>query len=195
PDRVPLGLIVNVGAARAAAFRFYGGPPSPTPPARGPSAFVWVDQKTGTPRLFDFINVTPRSAGRKVRFHKDRPLDGMRTINLIYEHHDRFVLAEPLAYEVYRKAGNAACRTDFVRTWIDGRPIGFQLLIEQPNKAFLRHNGVRADGNLYKVNWFGQGLVGTHVKKSHIHEGHDDLVDLVGQLNRTRGEEQWRVIK
>src|SRR5581483_11152895 len=104
----------------------------PTVSPRGKSAFVFVDPKTGVPRLFDFINVTPRKAGRKIRFHKDQPLNGMTTINLIYEELDRFVLAEPLAYEVYRKAGNAALRTDFVRTWLDGQPIGYQLLIEQP---------------------------------------------------------------
>ena len=74
-------------------------------------------------------------------------------------------------------APNAACRTDFIRTWIDGRPMGYHLLIEQPNKAFLRHNGLRADGNLYKCQWFGQGVVGQHEKKTHIHEGHGDLVN------------------
>src|SRR5262249_36220827 len=50
PGKVPLGLVVNVGAdafraAQRGTFRFYGGAPSPTPPARGKSAFVWVDQK------------------------------------------------------------------------------------------------------------------------------------------------------
>src|SRR5262249_8450085 len=131
----------------------------------------------------------------KVRFHKDRPFGDMTTINLIYEYMDRFALAEPLAYEVYRKAGNAACRTDHVRTWIDGRPIGFHLLIEQPNKAFLRHNELKADGNLYKCIWLGNGLIGQHEKKTHTHAGHDDLVKLVAQLNKTKGEEQWAVIR
>src|SRR5262249_55327239 len=151
---------------------FLFGGPSPTPPARGKSAFVWVDAKTGQPKLFDYVNVTPRTGGRKVRFHKDRPLNGMTTINLIYEYMDRFVLAEALAYEVYRKAGNAAPRADFVRTWIDGRPIGVHLLVEQPNKAFLRHNKLRADGNMYKLIWFGRDLVGQHEKKTNVHGGH-----------------------
>src|SRR5262249_45553805 len=164
-------------------------------PARGKSAFVYVDQKTGEPQLFDFINVTPRSAGRRVRLHKDRPLGDMTTFVLLFEFMDRFMLAESLAYEVYRKAGNAACRTDFVRTWIDGRPIGYQLLIEQPNKAFLRHNGLRADGNLYKCQWFGNGLVGQHWKKTNLHAGHGDLVQIINLLNKTRGAEQWAVIK
>jgi hypothetical protein len=200
PGKVPFGLVVNVGQAEfRAAQRPYTRPwfgrPSPALPARGKSAFVWVDQKTAQPKLFDFINVTPRSGGRKVRFHKDNTLAGMKTINLIYEYHDRFVLAEPLAYEVYRKAANAACRTDFVRTWIDGRPIGYQLLIEQPNKSFIRHNKLAPGGNMYKCQWFGLGLIGQHEKKTNTHQGHDDLVQVVGLLNRTKGAEQWAVIK
>ncbi|HKB03136.1 MAG TPA: CotH kinase family protein, partial [Gemmataceae bacterium] len=200
PAKVPLGFVINVGAAefrvaqREAGDRRYA-PPGPPPPARGRSAFVYVDPKTRAPQLFDFVTVTPRSGGRKVHFHKDRPLGDMTTINLIYEYIDRFVFAEPMAYEVYRKAGNAACRTDFVRTWVDGRPIGFQLLVEQPNRAFLRHNKVNPDGNLYKCLWYGEGVIGAHEKKTNTHTGHDDLVKLVADLKNTTGDEQWGVIK
>lgn len=194
PEKNPIGLIINTAEVAPTPPRSYG-PPSPDPPPRGNSAFVFVDAKTGRPELFDFVNVTPRNGGEKVRFHKDHTLDGMNSINLIYEGSDRFILAEALAYDVYRKAGNAACRTDFVRMVIDGKPIGFQLLIEQPSKAFLRHNGVRTDGNLYKCQWFGRGLVGQHEKKTHVQEGHDDLVKLVTELNRTTGDEQWNVIR
>jgi hypothetical protein len=202
PGKVPFGLIVNVGQAEFRAAQrgpvrragFFGGP-SAHPPPRGQSAFVYVKEKTSEPALFDFINVTPRNSGYKVRFHKDRLLDGMRTINLIYEYMDRFALAEALAYEVYRKAGNAACRTDYVRTWIDGRAIGYQLLIEQPNKAFLRHNKLRTDGDLYKCQWFGFGIIGQHEKKTHARSGHGELVKLVNALNRSKGAEQWALIK
>src|SRR5262249_10901497 len=96
PGNFPFGLVINVGQAEFRAGQQVGrrcglGAPSPPPPARGKSAFVYVSQKTGRPELFDFINVTPRSAGRKVRFHKDRLLNDMKTINLIYEYMDRFV--------------------------------------------------------------------------------------------------------
>lgn len=204
PGKNPYGMVFNVGAGKAAApgggirlpFNLtFGQQGPPAPPARGTSAFVYVRAKTGEVEVFDFINVTPRNGGRKVRFHRDRPLDGMTTINLIYEGVDRFILSEVLAYEVYRKAGNAACRTDIVRTWVDGQPLGFQLLIEQPNKAFLRRNKLNAGGNLYKCVWYGQGLVGTHEKKTHVHEGHDDLVKLDEELRKAKGEEQWEVIK
>jgi hypothetical protein len=195
--KIPLGYVLNIGAAGRGGLRFFnfGGGPGAALSPRGNSAFVYVSAKTGEPELFDFIHVTPRKAGHKVRLHKDHTLDGMTTLNLIYESMDRFVLAEPMAFEVYRKAGNAVPRTDFVRTWTDGRPLGFQLLIEQPNQAFLRHNKVRGGGNLYKCQWFGQGVVGTHEKKTHVHQGHDDLVKLVDQLNKTKGDEQWKVIE
>lgn len=201
PGKIPLGMIVNVGAAefKAAARQGppgprFGAPPATRLPARGNSAFVYVG-RTGRVQLFDFVHVTPRTGGRKVRFHKDQPLDDMTTINLVYEYVDRFVLAEPLAFEVHRKAGNAAPRTDFVRTWIDGRAIGYQLLIEQPNKAFLRRNQVRADGNLYKAQWTGRTVTARHEKKTNVHAGHDDLVKVVEALNRAKGDEQWEVIR
>src|SRR5262249_9697408 len=85
PGKIPFGLIINVGqkeheAAKReiqAGARF--GAVAPTPPARGNSAFVWVDQKTGRPELFDFVSITPRTSGRKVRFHKDHLLYDLRT--------------------------------------------------------------------------------------------------------------------
>ena len=78
---------------------------------------------------------------------------------------------------------------------IDGKPLGYQLLVEQPNRAFLRHNKLEADGNLYKCNWMGQDVVSTHEKKTHIHGGHADLRDLHKQLTSTQGDEQWEVIQ
>lgn len=195
PGKIPFGYILTAGNGRSGRRLPPGQPMGEPPTARGRMAFVYIRPKTGEPELFDFINVSRRNAGCKVRFHKDHPLDEMTTINLIYEYMDRFVLAEPLAYEVYRKAGNAAPRTDFVRTWIDGQPLGYQLLVEQPNKAFLKHNHLKTDGNLYKCQWAGHDVASTHEKKTHIHAGHDDIVTLVDQLNRTRGDEQWEVIK
>jgi hypothetical protein len=199
---IPFGLIINVGEREFKAAERGEGPPGggfggpqPNPPGRGKSAFVYIDTKSAEPLLFDFLSIPPRNGGYRVRFHKDHTLGDMRTIVLIFETLDRFVLAEPLAYEVYRKAGNAACRTDFVRTWIDERPIGYQLLIEVVNKSFLKHNQLPTDGHLYKCNWFGVGLIGKHEKKTYVRSGHDDLVQVVNLLNKTKGDEQWAVIK
>jgi spore coat protein CotH len=154
-----------------------------------------VNAETGAITLFDYLSITPRTGGYKVHFHKDRLLNGMSTINLIFEGNERFLLAEPLAYDVYRRAGNAACRTDFVRVWLDGKPRGYHLLVEQPNRTFLRHNKLSTDGQLYKCVWFARTLVGQHEKKTYPQMGHDDLKEIVELLNKTQGDEQWAVIK
>ncbi len=200
PGQIPLGYLVSVGRTEVRNAQVdpgpsNGRPPVPTPPARGNSAFVFVDPKTAEPELFDFVSVVPRSGGRKIRFHKDRTLRGMTTVALMYEYMDRFPLAEYMAYEVYRKAGVPCPRADFVRTWIDGKPIGFQLLLEQPNKAFLRHNNYDASGTLYKAQWTGGTLVQRHEKKTHTHTGHEDLIELMNQLLKAKGADQWAVIK
>jgi hypothetical protein len=188
PGKIPWGFLVNVRPTQ-------GGSGGPNPPARGPACFVYVDEKTATPRVFDFVSAPPRKGGFKVRFHRDHMLDKMGTINLIYEDPDRSVVSEPLSYVVHRMAGNAAPRTDHVRTWVDGRPQGFLLLIEQPNKQFLRFNTVDTHGNLYKCVYFGGDVVGRHEKKTRVTEGHADVVDLVRRLTRVKGDEQWELIK
>lgn len=200
PGQIPLGYVVSCGArefrdAQSDPGASFGRPPFPEPPARGNVAFVYVDPKTAEPRLFDFITLTPRSAGRKLRFHKDDPLGDMTTANLIYEYHDRFPLAEHLAYETYRRAGVPCPQSDFVRTWIDGRPIGFQLLVQQPNNAFLRRHGVGTGGNLYKAMWFGGTLVQRHEKRNNPQTGHTDLTEMMDQLLKARGDAQWDYIK
>lgn len=201
PDRVPwVFLIQTDGGARrrdsgARAPRFFGRPPEKEPPVQGHSTVVWVEPGGHPPKVFDFVTIADRPAGRKVHFHKDRPLNGMTTINLIFEENERFVFAEPLAFEFYRMAGNAACLTDFVRVWDNGHPVGYQLLIEQPNKAFLHRNGLRGDGNLYKLLWYENDLAKQHEKKTNPHTGHEDLENLVANLGRTQSAEQWELIR
>src|SRR6185436_4485183 len=118
---------------------------------------------------------------------KGHALRQMSTANIIYEYNDRFVLAEALVYEVYRRGGNAAPKTDFVRLHMDGRTFGYHLVVEQPNRAFLKRNKIRDDGNLYKILWYENGAVRQHEKKTNPQSGHDDLLGLLKQLENTKG--------
>jgi hypothetical protein len=204
PAKIPFGWVIDTTGkelnveSRPDRRRFgpgggrFEGPANPPP---GRAAFVYFDPQTSKLELFDFVQVVPRSGGVKIHFLKDRPLRQMTTINLIFEYEDRFVLAEPLAYEVYRKAGVAVEQSFHVRLWFDGQPAGYHLLVEQPNRAFLRRNRIRDDGNLYKILWYEQGVVGQHEKKTHTREGHTDIVALVDALEKTRGDPQWEVIE
>lgn len=166
-------------------------------PVLGDSAFIFVDPQTREAKLFDFVRIPERSGGWKVHFGKDQEWNGMTVADIIFEASDRWVLAEPLAYDLYRRAGVVGCRTDFIRLNVDGQPVGYYLLIEQVNKAFLRYNGLRDDGNLYKANWTGNGLEGQHDKHINRRAGHEDLVQLVDQLEKTKSqpEEQWALIR
>jgi hypothetical protein len=164
-------------------------------PARGRNAFVYVPVDTGEPELFDFIKANSRNAGYKVHFPKNHTLRGMTGINLIFEYRERFVLAEPLAYEVYRRAGSAAELSDFIRLSVNGRPLAYHLLLEQPNRAFLKRNKLRDDGNLYKILWYERDLIRAHEKKTNLGTGHEDLQKLVDSLEKTKGDEQWAIIK
>lgn len=213
--QIPLGFIIHIrpGQANPAApgqqrrggglmNRFFGGGndgpgPHEAHPPRGISAFVYVDQKTGKTTLFDYVNVVPRenNRGYKVHFDKDQTLNGMSVVSIIFEGSERFLLHEALAYDLYRRAGNAACLTDFMRLYVDGRMVGYHLMIEQPNSAFLRRNNVHDSGNMYKIRWFGNGIVGQHDKKTNTQAGHDDLLTVVQKLQNTEGEEQWKVIQ
>ena len=170
----------------------------PRPP-RGASALIHVDPTSGKAELFDHVNVVSRGRkpGYMVFFHKDRPLNGMTAVSLVFEGNERSLLAEALSYDVYRRAGNAAPLTEFIRLSVDGRPHGYHLMVERPNKAFLRRNRLDDGGNLYKARWFGQGIIGQHVKKTHVTAGHDDLLDVIERLQETSGDSaaQWALIR
>ena len=98
---------------------------------------------------------------------------------------------------MYRRAGSPAPLTEFVRVWVDGKLSGHHLMVERPTKSFLRRNEIDDSGNLYKVLWTGRGVVGQHEKRTNKQTGHDDLVAVVDQLTKTRGDadKQWKVIQ
>jgi hypothetical protein len=147
-------------------------------PARAPggqSAFIHVDPKSGAVELLDFIHATPRAhrpgSGFILHFSKDRPFHGQTAVSVFFEGSERWLLAEALSYDVYRRAGNAAPLTEFVGLSVNGARLGFYLMVERPNKSFLRRNGLDTGGNLYKVGWVGRGLIGTHTKKTNVLTG------------------------
>jgi hypothetical protein len=82
-----------------------------------------------------------------------------------------------------------------VRLWQGGQAAGYHLLVEQPNRAFLRRNHVRDDGDMYKLLWYERGVAGQHEKKTNTRTGHDDIVALIDALQKTTGDAQWEVIR
>ena len=170
----------------------FGG--APVEPGSFRSALIFLEPGSQQPRLFDFVQINGRKGGQKVHLPKDRLLRGMSTVGLIFEG-ETAALVEPLAYEVYRRSGMAAAESFPVRLIVDGKPSGYSIVVEQPNQTFLRRNGVKDGGNLYKLLWFGDGVVGQHEKHSNRQTGHQDLVALIDGLEKTAGPAQWDFIR
>ena len=180
--------------------------------AQGPSAIIYTDPEGGQSQVFDFVNVVRRKSGWKVRFHKDRPLTGITTLNLLYEPDEQTILNEALAYELYRLAGNPSYLTGYVRLMINGQPAGYHLYFEQPNGSFFRRHEINDKGDLYKLIWMGNAqisqwtpkslwptrmdIAGRYEKKSHRHDGYQDLIRLIEQLEAASDEaEIWELIE
>lgn len=162
---------------------------------RGRDTFIYLPASGAPAQTFDFVQVPPRKGGFKVHFLREETLRGMTSINIIYEDSSRWLLAEPLAYELYRLAGVPAELTEHIRLNVDGEARGYHLLIEQPNKSFLARHHRNTNGNLYKLIWYGHDLVSKHEKKTNVRNGHGDLRDVVKGLNDTTGSEQWAFIE
>jgi len=169
------------------------------PPSRSStssrSAFVYFDPQNGKLQVFDFVQAAPRAGGgQKIHLQKDAMLDEMTTVDLLFDN-ERAMLAEPMAYEVYRKAGIPAPLSRYVRLWLDGKPMGYQRLVEQPNRGFLRRNQMTGDGNLYHLHGSQDGVPAQHEKKTNARGGQDDLVALLNALEKARGDDLWDVIQ
>jgi len=175
----------------------FGRPPEQTPPGGTgwSSAAIYIPPDGGTIEVHDYVQARPRKGGLKVHFLKDQPLAGMTGINVIFESAPRYVLSEPLAYELFRRLNVPSPASGHVRLWVDDRPLGYYLLVEQPNRAFLRRQGRDPDGNLYKLLWYERDVVRQHEKKTNTRAGHEDLLKLLKELNGQNGAPLWEVIQ
>jgi hypothetical protein len=189
-------------------FGFGRAASGPTPP-RGRHAVVCVPVGGARPELYDYVRLSPRPGGHKLRFHADAEwrfhdpfadaVVPLGTANLIFEGSTRFLWSEALAFEVYRRAGVPAPAKGHVRFSLDGRGLGYHLVVEQPNRAFLRRQERNDAGNLYKILWYERGVIGQHEKKTHVGQGHDDITSIVADLRSNDPAadpaEIWKVIE
>jgi hypothetical protein len=206
---------------RGRSQRFRGGPgrgfgrgdvSTPVPP-QGESALVYQPQVSQEIQFFDHINILPRKSGYKVRLHKDRPLNGMTTLNVLFEPGDASTINEMLAYPTYRLFGNTTVNSGAARVLMNGKAVGYHLWFEQPNGSFFKRNEINADGNLYKVIWQRSNrpspftpeskqterddIVARWEKVTHPHESYEDLVHMIESLETAQGDDaaMWKAIE
>ena len=82
----------------------------------------------------------------KQRFH------GLNKVSLNNSLHDPSYLNEPLCTGLFHSLGVPVGRVSHARVWLNGRYLGFYILVEGMTKDFLKLNFKSSDGNLYEAN-------------------------------------------
>lgn len=93
----------------------------------------------------------------KVKFDEyepDREYWGLPSVNLHNMTYDPSMIAESLAYHVYREAGWPAPRTGYLRLTINGEYRGLYAYVEQKNSTFMEHWFADPSGSVYEAGSF-----------------------------------------
>lgn len=163
-------------------------------PTRGVGLLVVAPTNGGPVEVYDYVRIAPRSGGWKVRLSSDHRWNGLKSLNVIFENKSRWVLAEHLGYEVFRRAGVPTPASGHVRVTFDGRPLGYHLWVEQPNRSFLQRHQRDPRGELFKAVWYGESVADKHEKKTQVGTGHAAFLKTIQDLDRLKGEAQWKYI-
>lgn len=105
---------------------------------KGKSSFRPLEDKPGFVLKFD-------------QFAEGRNLSGLTRVALNNSIHDPSLLREFLAAGLFQDAGLPAPRAAHVRVELNGRDLGFYILLEAVNRPFLQRHFGNANGNLYEL--------------------------------------------
>ncbi len=108
---------------------------------KGGSTYRQLSDKPSLKVKFDFVV-------------EDQRIWGLQGINLHNQTYDPSMLAEGLAYEVYRRLGVAAPRTAFVSLTVNDLDYGFYAAVERKDKTWLRRWFESDEGTLYETGSF-----------------------------------------
>ena len=196
---VPQFFLLGLGAVQPPAGSLLsmwgrrGGAAAPDP-TRSSSLLVVAPTNGGPVQVYDFIRITPRSGGWKVKLQSDAIWNGVKSLNVIFENKSRWVLAEHLGYELFRRAGVPCPDSGHVRVTFDGKPLGYHLWVEQPNRSYLQRHKRDPAGEMFKAVWYGNSVEERHEKKTQTRTGHVGFLKTVSDLEKLSGDAQWKYI-
>jgi len=96
------------------------------------------------------VNDRPSLALKFDAFHPHQNLFRLTKIMLNNASQDTTLLSEYLASVLFREAGVPSARVTHARVDLNGRDLGFYVVVEAMNKTFLRRHFENPDGNLYE---------------------------------------------
>ncbi len=83
-------------------------------------------------------------------FKKQDPVDGLNRLTLNNNKQDSSQLSQFLSYQLFRKAGIHAPRSNFARVTVNGQDLGIYSHVESIDKPFLKKSFGDNSGNLYE---------------------------------------------
>lgn len=149
---------------------------------------------------------TNAAVSQKFDFNKGEPLyiDGempaVGEININGNGSDSTYVRQPLAFETYRNAGNAACNSALWQMRVNNTADRVGVFVEQVDEDFLARNGYDAEGELYKMvgrSDLNPGLSDTlngYEKKTGTLTSIASLTGLVSGLNLPTSDDRRRFV-
>ena len=117
----------------------------------GNESFKDVGLRLKGPGSFRPLEDRPSLALKFDEFVEDQKFCGLTKIMLNNSSQDRSYLSEYICTSLYRDAGVPAGRVTFATVELNGRDLGFYVLIEAMNKVFLRQHFRNPNGPLYEA--------------------------------------------
>lgn len=130
-------------------------------PNRKPYTYVkadlWIDglkiPSVGVRKKGFFGSADTRRPSLKIKFDEfidQDPASGLSRITLNNNKQDRSLASQFLTYQLFRRAGNPAPRSNWAQVTVNGKSLGVYTHVESIRKPFLKHNFNSKSGNLYE---------------------------------------------
>lgn len=99
------------------------------------------------------LNAQKKSFKINIDKFVDQNFYGLAELNLIGNQNDPSILRAKLCWDFFREAGVPACRTSYIRVYVNGTYMGVYLNVEQIDNRFADVRFDDGTGNLWKCLW------------------------------------------
>ncbi len=99
------------------------------------------------------LNAQKKSFKIIVDKYVDQNFYGLNELNLISNQNDPSILRAKLCWDFFREAGLPACRTSYIKVYVNNTYVGVYLNVEQIDNRFADKRFDDGTGNLWKCLW------------------------------------------
>lgn len=126
------------------------------------------------------------------KYEEGQRFHGLRKIHLNNSVQDRSFTTENICGEMFRKAGVPAARATNARVWLNGRDLGFFVVMEGFTKDFLKRHFKDTRGNFYEGGFLKD--IDNGVRKDSGEANDSDLKALTQAVYLPDGDKRWAAL-